>query len=196
MALLPAVLVPAMILALPHSLWPAMIAYHLYCLAGSFLEGEDPRGRPFLEPERWFRTAALVVVVLLAMAEAIAHGFPPVSAWLPANWAAIAARARPWLAFAAYVVLINGWIEERFWRGPFLARTGIMPGAAAFGVVHGAAAWALFGIVAAIAIGLLTFVAGVCWGWMRRRYDSIWPCVVTHAAADAAILRIAWALLP
>ena len=37
--------------------------------------------------------------------------------------------------------------------------------------------------------------AGLAWGWLRRRTGALWPCVITHVAADAALLRVAASLL-
>jgi membrane protease YdiL (CAAX protease family) len=195
--LLPALLVPALLVAYPSSVWPAMVIYHAYCLVASFLheDGHDPRPLHVrLALPAWPPIAGAAAV--LAAAEAVARGAVDAGPWLPPQTPALIAAAAPWPYFVAYVVLANGYIEERFWRGPLLARTGIAGGAAAFALMHAAAAAVLFGPVRGLVSGVAALAAGLGWGLLRGRYDALWPCVVTHVALNAAALRIASALQP
>jgi membrane protease YdiL (CAAX protease family) len=194
-ALLPALLVPALLVAYPTSLWPAMVLYHAYCLVASFLYEDRPDPRPLdvrLAPPSW--PPIVLAAGLLAAAEAVVRG-ADVRPWLPAQAPSLVAAAAPWPYFAAYVIAANGYVEERFWRGPMLRQTGILGGAAAFGLVHGAAGAVLFGVAPGMASAAGALAAGLAWGTMRARYDALWPCVVTHAALNAAALRVASALV-
>lgn len=195
LVLLPAILVPALLLAVPSSIWPAAIAYHAYCLSASFGWPDETAARPLRAGSRGGRAVLLIALVLLVAGDVAARYGLVTVYMLPDGWREIAERARPWLAFAIYSLAVNGYVEERFWRGALLARTGVRRGAAAFGLLHAAAIGVLVGLPAALAAGVITGVAGVFWGWLRRRSGTLWPCVITHVAADAAILRVAWTLL-
>jgi membrane protease YdiL (CAAX protease family) len=188
-------MVPALLLAIPSSIWPAVVAYHAYCLAASFGWPDEEAFRPLRAGSRGGRAVLLVCLVLVAAGEVAArYGLVTIDL-LPDGWRELAERARPWRAFAVYSLAMNGYVEERFWRGALLARTGVRRGAAAFGLLHAAAIGALAGLPAALAAGAVTALAGLLWGGLRRRSGTLWPCVITHVAADAAILRVAWALL-
>lgn len=195
-ALVPALLVPALLVAYPTSVWPAMVIYHAYCLLASFLYEDWLDPRPLhvrLAPPSW--PPVVATVAILAAGEAVARGVVDVRPWLPAQAPALLAAASPWPYFVAYVVAVNGYIEERFWRGPMLHHTGILGGAAAFGLMHGTAGAVLFDVTSGALSGAGAFAAGVVWGALRARYDALWPCVLTHVALNAAALRIASALL-
>jgi membrane protease YdiL (CAAX protease family) len=195
-ALLPALLVPALLVAYPTSVWPAMVVYHAYCLVASFLyeDAHDPRPLHVrLAPPSW--PPVVAAGVILAAGELVARGVVDVRPWLPPQAPSLIAAASPWPYFVAYVVAANGYFEERFWRGPMLHHTGILGGAAAFGLMHGTAGAVLFGVTLGGLSGVAAFVAGIAWGALRARYDGLWPCVLTHMALNAAVLRIAWALL-
>lgn len=195
-ALVPALLVPALLVVYPTSVWPAMVIYHAYCLLASFLyeDGHDPRPLHVrLAPAAWPPVAAAIAI--LAVGEALARGAVDIRPWLPPQAPALIAAASPWPVLVAYVVAANGYCEERFWRGPMLRHTGILGGAAAFGLMHGAAGAVLFGVALGVLSGAGAFAAGLAWGALRARYDGLWPCVLTHTALNAAVLRIAWALL-
>jgi membrane protease YdiL (CAAX protease family) len=194
-ALLPAVLVPALLVAYPTSLWPALIIYHAYCVLASFLYVDDQGLRRFRDHLSSMPTPPLVAAgVLLVLGELVARGAVDIRPLLPARMDNLVAAARPWRWFAAYLLLANGYFEERFWRGPMLRATGVVPGAAAFALMHAIGGWVLLGAWGCVLGGGGALVTGVIWGEMRRRYDSLWPCVLTHMALNAAMLRVAGAL--
>jgi membrane protease YdiL (CAAX protease family) len=199
LVLLPAILVPALLIAIPSSIWPAVIAYHAYCLSVSFGWPDERPARPLRAGSRGGRAVLLIALALLLAGEVAArYGLVTID-MLPDGWRGIAERAMPWPAFAIYSLAVNGYVEERFWRGALLDRTGVRRGAAAFGLLHAAAMGVLLGLPAALpaalAAGAITGIAGLFWGWLRRESGTLWPCVITHIAADAAILRVAWTLL-
>ena len=195
-ALLPSLLVPALLVAYPTSLWPAAVLYHAYCVIASFLY-EDPHDpRPLylrLAVPHWPPIAAALAIV--AVGELIAWGVVDVRGWLPAGSRELVATTTPWRWFAIYAVLANGYFSERFWRGALLARTGVLAGAAAFAMMHGIAAGVRLGVMAGLVNGVAALVAGLAWGGLRDRYGSLWPSVLTHMAVDAALIRVAGALL-
>jgi membrane protease YdiL (CAAX protease family) len=194
-ALLPAVLVPALLVAYPTSLWPALVIYHAYCVVASFLYADDQAPRRFIDHVTSMPGPPIAAsVVLLALAELAARGVVDVRPLLPAGTAQLMAAARPWPWFAGYVLLANGFFEERFWRGAMLRATGVVAGAAAFGLMHAVAGWVLLGPLGSALAGVGALVSGAIWGEMRRRYESLWPCVLTHMALNAAMLRVAHAL--
>jgi membrane protease YdiL (CAAX protease family) len=57
--------------------------------------------------------------------------------------------------------------------------------------MHAAAASVFVSPWAAIGLTAPTLFAGLTWGWMRQRFGSLWPAIITHVAADVAILRTA-----
>jgi membrane protease YdiL (CAAX protease family) len=194
-ALLPAVLVPALLVAYPTSLWPALVIYHAYCVIASFLY-EDPHGPRSLHARLTSIPAPPLVaaVAILAAGEAAARGFVDLHAFVPAGIERLVRAASPWRWFAGYLLLANGYFEERFWRGAMLATTGVLPGAAAFALMHLAAGTVFLGPILGAAAGAAAFVTGAIWGEMRVRYGSLWPCVLTHMALNGAMLRVAGAL--
>ncbi len=177
-----------------------IVAYHLVCLAG--IVRHRTSIRPLLggavRTLGWtFATTLLIVGGLLA----------PLLFWDPSSIREEAARTlfpaegreRFFAVFAAYTLLAHAWIEEVFWRGVF-TRPDARPGAAALGnagafyLVHAVAlGWALgwTGVV----LALPTAGAGAAWGWVTRRTGSLWPAVVSHYAADVAILAGMWIYL-
>jgi membrane protease YdiL (CAAX protease family) len=195
-ALFPSLLVPLLLVAFPASVWPAMVAYHAWCL-GVALVFAAPSDRHLpAAAHHPFRFIAVITIVAALAAELVARGHPDVRPWLPARLADVAGRAMPWTLFAAYSLAVHTYAEERFWREALLRQMSVPQSAAAFGLMHAAAVWVLLGPLAAILAGTAAAAAGLVWGVAARRYEAIWPCVLTHAAADAAILRVLWAVLP
>jgi membrane protease YdiL (CAAX protease family) len=195
LTLFPALLVTVLLVAVPASLWPALVAYHAYCL-GVAVASERPPARPLAAAGRPLAFITVITILAALGAEVVARGYVDVRPWLPGDWITVARRAMPWPVFAAYSLGVNPCVEEYFWRDALLPRTGIVGGAAAFGLMHAAAGLVLSGPGAALIGGAAAALAGLIWGVAARRYQSIWPCVVTHVAADAAILRVLWGYLP
>jgi membrane protease YdiL (CAAX protease family) len=61
--------------------------------------------------------------------------------------------------------------------------------------MHAAAASVFVSSWAAIGVTVPTLFAGLAWGWMRQRFGWLWPAIITHLAADVAILRTAGTLV-
>ncbi len=108
-----------------------------------------------------------------------------------------------YLAFAAYLTLVNSLVEEYVWRWFVQSRCGMLmrPGAAIgsaalfFTLHHVIALRAYLGWGATLTASAGVFIGGVLWGWMYQRYRSVWPGFISHALVDAAIFTIGWSLL-
>ncbi|MFH1747051.1 MAG: CPBP family glutamic-type intramembrane protease [Planctomycetota bacterium] len=108
-----------------------------------------------------------------------------------------------YVAFAAYLTLINAALEEYVWRWFVFTRWERLTSAWA-AAICAAACFALHHI---LALGIFlpwsvtglavagVFVGGVVWCWCYKRYRSIWPGYVSHALVDVAIFIIGWELL-
>lgn len=90
-----------------------------------------------------------------------------------------------------YAVAVNPVVEEYYWRGFLLPRSGVLWGAFFFWLTHYAAMRLFLAWHVAFLLSVPVFAAGAVWGWMRRRYGSLWPCILTHFAADLAIVAAA-----
>lgn len=89
--------------------------------------------------------------------------------------------------FIILLLLIIGPAEEVFWRGYvqdtlqelFGDNTGWIIASVIYGAVH------LF------ALNLMLFIAalvcGLFWGWIFKRYKSLWPGIISHALWDVTI---------
>ena len=113
------------------------------------------------------------------------------------------ARPAMYLAFAAYLTLVNSLLEEYVWRWFVQSRCALlMRPAAAIGLAalfftlhHVVALRAYLGWGATLTASAGVFVGGALWGWMYQRYRSVWPGFISHALVDAAIFIIGWSLL-
>jgi membrane protease YdiL (CAAX protease family) len=108
-----------------------------------------------------------------------------------------------YLAFAAYLILVNSLLEEYVWRWFVFRQTErLLPGWAAvfvsaffFTIHHVIALRAQFGWGVTLLGAAGVFVGGAVWSWCYQRYRSIWPAYVSHAIVDVAVLLIGWRLI-
>ncbi len=195
LALLPSVIVPVLLVIVPTSLWPAVIGYHVLCLGFPLVhrQGRREAGLVASAPRRWLPLTAALSIALLAGGELGRHvHWAPC---LPDGSERVLGLAHPWWAFVAYSIVVNAVSEEYLWRGFLLPRTGVAWGGALFWLMHAAAASVFVSPWAAIGLTVPTLFAGLTWGWMRQRFGSLWPAIITHVAADVAILRTAATLV-
>ncbi len=175
-----------------------ILAYHGVC-AGSILLHRRSLGplfarRPGLGP--WILGAAAAFLAGLAL---LALLWNPARVREPAAAALFAGpdRLRSFAVTAAYTMVFHASLEEIFWRGVFTDVGTARPAAVLWG--NAASFYLVHVVVLAAAIGpwgflaaLPTAPAGLAWGWITLRTRSLWPALVSHWAADAAILGGMW----
>ncbi len=107
---------------------------------------------------------------------------------------------RPALLFG-WLLLLNGPAEELFWRGYLQPRLwrGPRSGVALivlFASYHVLTVGRLASGAAAAAAMLAGVLLAACfWTWSRRRWESIWPALLSHTGASAGWLAVGWHLL-
>lgn len=116
---------------------------------------------------------------------------------------AISALLRDWrvgrgqlLVFLAVMAFANPVVEELYWRGYFHSRVRARMSAGRSAVLsaffyasyHFVTTCSLFDLKIGVAFTAVIFGAGVFWGWMRERTESVIGPVLIHAAADWAVM--------
>jgi membrane protease YdiL (CAAX protease family) len=100
-----------------------------------------------------------------------------------------------------FMLLCNGLAEELFWRGYIHERlAGWSDRRRAIGLV--AACYTSYHVVTLAvlvrdlgSVGLFAVVvwgAGCFWGWLRDRWNSVWPAALSHTGATAGYLVVTW----
>lgn len=195
-----ALAVAAFSLVFVFSRWvhAGILAYHAVCLGGILLHWK--RVRPlFARPPGVGAWTLWTTVVILAGL------FAPLLFWDPRTVRDEAAVALfPWqdrtltfFLFAAYTLLVHASLEEVFWRGAFTDLGRARPAAVLAGnaigfyLVHVVALAFALGAVGWL-LALPTAGAGLAWGYVTLRTRSLWPALVSHWAADLAILWGMW----
>ncbi len=95
----------------------------------------------------------------------------------------------PW-AIASLLLFCIGPAEEIFWRGMtqrilskyFGANAGWILGAILYAAVH---LWSRNLILVMAAI-----IGGLYWGWLYKKFGSLWPGIISHALWDITIFLI------
>ena len=165
-----------------------LLAYHAVC-AGAIV-----RHRRSLKPLFAWRaglglwTIGTTLAFLAGLASLLLI-WDPASARGPMSFPSVRAFALT----AAYTLLLHASLEEIFWRGVFTEVESARPLPALLG--NAVTFYLVHVIVLTNAVGgwgwvaaLPTAIAGLAWGWVTIRTRSIWPALVSHWAADAAIL--------
>jgi len=112
-------------------------------------------------------------------------------------------RPAVFLAGAFFWVGANSLVEEYVWRWfvfrqferLFGGRWAVALSALGFTLHHILALAGQFDarITALASFGV--FVGGLVWSWLYLRYQSVWPCWVSHAIVDVPIFVIGWVLI-
>jgi membrane protease YdiL (CAAX protease family) len=102
---------------------------------------------------------------------------------------------------AAYWICINSVLEEYVWRW-FVVRqcealmkpmAAVVAAAVFFTLHHTIALSTFMPPTAAIVCSAGIFIGAAVWSWMYVRFESIWPCYVSHAIVDLCIFALgAW----
>lgn len=105
--------------------------------------------------------------------------------WLQAAPASAPLRGDLWISLVLQQLLLVALGEELLFRGflqPSLESAWNWERAGLLSSLLFALSHVLF---EASLFRLLTFFPGILFAWLRRRCDSIWPCIILHAAANA-----------
>lgn len=189
-SLLPILSVPfLLVLFRRSSVWPAVIVYHSLCWIVPLASGLSLESAGFVsgEPQRWLRRAILLSLFLLATGEFVHYLI--VTGKMQPFWEHVLLLMQPWKWYVVYSLLVNPLSEEFYWRGFLLKRMSVMRNAWLFWLMHAAISTAFVPPLRAICFTLPVFVFGWITAWMRREYGTLWPPILLHLAADAAILR-------
>lgn len=111
--------------------------------------------------------------------------------------------ATRFIAFAAYLILVNSAVEEFVWRWFCLRHcAALLPAplavvaSALFFTLHHAVVFSVqFDARTAALASFGVFAAGCIWAALYSRFRSIWPGYLSHVGADIAGLWIGWELL-
>jgi hypothetical protein len=105
------------------------------------------------------------------------------------------------LYMMGFMVFYNGVGEELFWRGYAQKRlyerykpwAAILITALFYTGYHPLTVYTFFGsIPVAVFITSMVFFSGLVWGWLRYRFDSVWPAMLGHVGATAGYMAIYW----
>ena len=157
------------------------------------------------------RRGLLLGAVLAAASVALVLGAFALrgTAWLAGNAVtdALASWGAPpgrWPAVVFFMVMVNGPAEELYWRG-FVATelaearsraARLLLPSACYASYHGVTVLLLVRSIEAAALMLAAVLVGsVFWAWLRERTGSVWPALLSHTAATAAYMAVAWPLL-
>lgn len=145
----------------------------------------------FRAPRSWPVAAGLVAasyVAILAIAGALGTVLDAgeEQGLVPDDWDPN--RAAPFMANFAVVALVAPVVEELTFRGLGYAATRDAFGSLAAILVTGVA----FGLAHGLLVAFPALAAfGVVLGWLRRRTDSIYPCIALHAIFNGVALSVA-----
>lgn len=182
------------LLRLPGAAWSALVFYHAGCLVAVWLAGGTGRSVRLGLPAALGLGALSAAVVLGAGALAWEWRLLPqgeVAAW--SRWGVRPPLDRIWLVV---YVLVNPWVEERYWRGallsePVQARFGRAATRAlailGFGIHHAVVLGASLGWGRGLVLVLPVVAAGAIWTVMRERSGGIAPAIASHRGADLAL---------
>lgn len=172
--------------------WPAIGLYHLQVVAWRLVAGRLPALQP-RGPVRARRTIAAAPAVAALVAGPAAYLLLPLLAPVAlADWLVAIGLGSSFGAMAVYFALIHPALEESHWA-PLRERRSWAH--LAFGGYHALVLAPLLGwpLACAVAVGL----AGVSWSWtwLSLHLGSRVPALLSHAAADVAVIVAALALV-
>jgi membrane protease YdiL (CAAX protease family) len=200
-----------------HNVWLTFAIYHLgICLASPVLlarAGKEwsvpahlrnigllrPRNRPVWFGIRAGLLCGLVmgsgtVTAFALTGDALLRRADLASAL--AGWGVTSARLP---SLFAVMLLGNAFAEELFWRGWAQRRVPGIQGrarqvlltSALYSAYHALTVAVLTRSVAATALITATILgAGLIWGWLRERYDHVWPALLGHAGATIGYMTV------
>jgi len=107
------------------------------------------------------------------------------------------------VAGSVYGVLVNSLLEEYVWRWFVVrqferlmsARAAVVASALAFTLHHVVVLFVYVPAEVAVISSCGVFAGGLLWSWLYERTRSLWPCYVSHAMVDAAIMGVGYHLV-
>lgn len=195
-------IVAAGLLGLRSALAVFVIYHGGLCLGGSLILG---RGADFGLRTRRGLGVGFVLGVVLGVVPLAAHALLPDIFPDPSRLRAVLASwnldpDRPGLLLV-FMALVNGPAEELFWRG-FLqdrllrGRWSAVALILLFSSYHVLTIGALAPGPGGVALMLTAVVAAAgFWTWSRRRWNSLWPALLSHTGASVGYLAVCARLL-
>ncbi len=168
------------------------------------------RARPHLSrPSRAALNAGWIWGLIIAVAIGSAYLIAARMDWIDAEAFRSAAAKnrldRPlfFVLGGVYFCTINALLEEYVWRWFVVGRLqkiapnaiAVALGALLFTVHHVIALRAQFDWSITLTASLGVFAGGVIWSALYAKYRSVWPCFVSHAIADVAVMAAGYHLL-
>ncbi|MFO0828402.1 MAG: CPBP family intramembrane glutamic endopeptidase [Phycisphaerales bacterium] len=106
------------------------------------------------------------------------------------------------LLAAAWLSIVNSLLEEYAFRWfittrfeALAPRGAVVLSALAFTAHHVIVLLAYLPLLSTLLASAGIFVGGMFWSWLYRRTRSVWPCWISHALVDAAIMLVGWQAL-
>lgn len=179
-------------------LHPAIVAYHVLCAIA--IVGRRARLRTFFRAGRavllWTTGTTLVILGAIALGPLLRDPAP----YRALFRAVLFPRGDPstgFVLFAIYTLLVHAPLEELFWRGVVMdpewspPRPTIPGNAVFFYLLHAVPLKMILGQDAFL-LAAPAGAAGAVWAFVAIRSRSLWPGLVSHWGADAAILGMMW----
>lgn len=184
----------ALTLRLPaYNMWATFVIYHLLCL-GIARKNLRRAGLVSGSWQNWIPVSLFVSIpLILAMYGGILLTYR-LGIVTGASLNALSYTS-PWFGFVLYILCFNPLIEEYYWRGFLLERAGRLPTAGFFALMHYPLYSYLFGALTGFLACLSPFLLGLLWGWLLKKYASLWPAVITHLAVNAGMMLAATRIL-
>ncbi|MHC4607360.1 MAG: lysostaphin resistance A-like protein [Planctomycetota bacterium] len=192
----------------PFALWFVVLPYHAYCYAIPRLQAQGFRDAGFTAGNwrRWMFWCVVYAGAILVGAyvlEGIYNSWvwSSYSSWshsgyIPAfRQAALGAIGvfslmHPLPVFLLYGLTLAPFVEEFFWRGFLQEKTGIVVSALLFWLSRLTVICVLDPFLSAYISTAWVFGLGLLNGWLRRKYGSLWPCVILHVVTNGAAILI------
>ena len=100
--------------------------------------------------------------------------------------------------FLFFMIVANSILEEVYWRGYIFSRLKgmtttrniILFTSLFYCSYHLITTLYIFPVVYSLLLTLVVFIAGLIWGYLRDRYDSLAAPVISHLLADLSIMLV------
>lgn len=176
----------------------AIVAYHILC--GVLVWSRRRRVRSLLRRDpstlRWALGTSALVLGVLSLAPLLVDPAPYGELYRRTLFPG--GRTGLWFPlFAAYTLLVHAPLEELFWRAAVTdpdrvaLPPALMGNAVFFGLLHAVPLGIVLG-PEGVLFSIPTAAAGALWAFVTIRSRSLWPALVSHWGADAAILGGMW----